>query len=115
MRKIATMSLPIVVMIAAVMSLLAFRSHESDILLNVLHIREQYFTDKDILNLAENKSNDIIPFPIAYLAFMRTTFENQEKLFNTYKPYLRAGDYISTISISPPQSCSELGATSLFK
>jgi hypothetical protein len=39
---------------------------------------------------------------------MRTTFENQEELINAYKPYLRAGDYISTISISPPDPAQNL-------
>ena len=107
MRKIAITALAILVMIAAVMSL-AFRSYEFDTLLNVLHITERYFADKDILSLAQNKSNDIISFPIAYLAFMRTTFENQEELINAYKPYLRAGDYISTISISPPDPAQNL-------
>jgi hypothetical protein len=64
MRKIAITALAILVMIAAVMSL-AFRSYEFDTLLNVLHITERYFADKDILSLAQNKSNDIISFPIA--------------------------------------------------
>jgi hypothetical protein len=107
MRKIAITALAILVMIAVVMSL-AFKSYEFDTLLNVLHITERYFADKDILSLAQNKSNDIISFPIAYLAFMRTTFENQEELINAYKPYLRAGDYISTISILPPNAAQNL-------
>jgi hypothetical protein len=60
-----------------------------------------------MLSLAESKNT--IYFPFAYLAFVRTTFENQEEQFNLYKPYLLPGDYVSSISISPPNPAENLG------
>jgi uncharacterized membrane protein YwzB len=108
MRNTAITAVIIVVIIAAIV-FLAFRSHNFNTLLKKLYMPSWYFADKNMLGIAANTSNDVVSFPIAYLAFVRTTFENQEEIFNTYKPYLRAGDYISTISISPPNPAQNVG------
>jgi len=82
----------------------------------VLHFRPyDYSNNKDLStwyiqdqNTKGENTSSTGSFPIAYLAFARSNFENQEELFNLYKPYLLAGDYISTISISPPNPAQNL-------
>jgi hypothetical protein len=81
-------------------------------ILNLLDDSNRRFWDGNVLTLAEGKSTGSITantsLPTTYLAFVRTTFKNQEELFNLYKPYLLAGDYVSTISISPPNPAQNL-------
>jgi hypothetical protein len=98
-KKIAITGGGIVVLIAAIIFLP--KSYGYNDILNMLNLSDWYFKDKNMLILAESKSKNNTSFPIAYLAFMRTTFGNQEELLNAYKPYLRPGDYVSAISVSP--------------
>ena len=106
----------IVVLIATIL-ILPFKPYDygDTNILNMLDFSNWYFQDENVLGLTEktnnaNSATTVITtsFPVAYLAFVRTTFENQQELFNLYKPYLLAGDYVSTISISPPNPAQNL-------
>jgi hypothetical protein len=75
-KKIAITGGGIVVLIAAII-FLPLKSYGYNNILNMLNLRDWYFKDKNMLILAETKSKNNTSFPIAYLAFMRTTFGNQ--------------------------------------
>src|SRR6188472_4364088 len=53
-----------------------------------------------------NNTTNSTSYPIAFLAFMRTIFQNQTGLVNFYKPYILPGDYVSTVSnsVNPAQN-----------
>lgn len=107
MKKIIIIEVGVVALIAAII-FPTFKSYGYDnIVLNKLNLDGWYFRVKNVLSLEENKSKNSTSFPIAYLAFIRTIFEKQEELLNIH-PLLRSGDYISTISISPPNPAQTL-------
>src|SRR5215212_1175396 len=116
-KKIAIIRTEIVVAAVVVLvgtsMVLPFRPYDyiNSNILNVQDLGDWDFQGDNVLSPAESKSTNstaTTSFPIAYLAFARATFEDQEELFNLYKPYLIAGDYVSTISISPPNPAENL-------
>lgn len=49
-------------------------------ILNILGLSAWYIQDQNVLSLAKGENTSSTgSFPIAYLAFARTTFENQEE------------------------------------
>jgi len=96
----------VVAVLIATIIVLQFRPYDYS---NNKDLSAWYIQDQNVLGLAKSEDTSSTgSFPIAYLAFARSTFENQEELFNLYKRYLLAGDYISTISISPPNPAQNL-------
>ena len=107
MKKIIIIEVGVVVLIAAII-FPTFKSYWYDNIVNLLNLNDWHFKIKNVLGLEENKSKNRTSFPIAYLAFIRTMFEKQKELLNIHEPLLRSGDYVSTISISPPNPAQTL-------
>ncbi|HZA07015.1 MAG TPA: hypothetical protein VE619_04850, partial [Nitrososphaeraceae archaeon] len=67
----------------------------------------EYFGYNNVARAENNNTTtNSTSYPIAFLAFMRTIFQNQSGLVNFYKPYILPGDYVSTISnsVNPAQN-----------
>lgn len=85
---------------------LCFQFHIPNNIPNTLDLSGYFGYNNAARAESNNTTTNSTSYPIAFLAFMRTIFQNQSGLVNFYKPYILSGDYVSTISnsVNPAQN-----------
>jgi len=106
MKKITIIEIGVILVAVC---FLRFQFHvPNNNILNALDL-SGYFGYNNVARAENNTTNNTTnstSYPIAFLAFMRTIFQNQTGLVNFYKPYILPGDYVSTVSnsVNPAQN-----------